>query len=130
MERARTKLTPEQKIARVREATAAWNRGDIDAFVELFAEDGVFHSQLRKADFRGRAEIRAEVAKQIQELGIKQETHDILANDEHVVALEEFVWQQKGQISRTRVVSVAHMNDQGEVTELWAMYNPEEGPRA
>src|SRR5439155_1239965 len=64
-----TKVTTEQKRARLRKSYDLSARGDYEGSVqEGWADNGVFHSQMRGREFRGKAAITDEVKKQNQEV--------------------------------------------------------------
>lgn len=114
---ARTKLSNEQKIAMAREAYARINRGDFSG--QGWADNAVWHS-LAFGDIRGKEQILATLRKVGEQVdSLTQEPHDILANDEHVVALLTLKASKKGKTFEQRVVQVAHINEDGKVQELW-----------
>jgi ketosteroid isomerase-like protein len=120
----KTKLTIEERIARIRETFEAMARDDLDKELEGYTEDAVFHSQLRGSDFRGKAAIRTEALKQSDEIKSKMEVHDVCASSDHVVALFEEIPQagEKPVSSTGQLIYVAHVNDEAKITELWAIY--------
>jgi hypothetical protein len=123
MAEAGTKLTNEQKRARIRKTYDLSARGDYEASIqEGWADDGVFHSQMRGREFRGKAAILDEVRKQNQEVKTTWHLHDVLVSDDHGVALLEA--EQSGR--RRRIVHVLHLNDAGKIKESWAIFNPTE----
>jgi len=118
-----TKLTNEQKRAKIRKSYDLSARGDFEgSYREGWADDGVFHSQRRGRDFRGKAAILEEVRKQNQEVKTIWHTHDILVSDDHGVALLEA--EQEG--TRRRIVHILHLDDAGRIKEAWAVFNPNE----
>jgi hypothetical protein len=118
-----TKLTSEQKRARLRNSYDLSARGDFEGSVqEGWADNGVFHSQMRDREFRGKAAILDEVKKQNQEVKTTWHVHDVLVSDDHGVALLEA--EQQGR-SR-RIVHVLHLDDAGRIKEAWAVFNPTE----
>jgi len=123
MAEARTKLTNEQKRARIRKSYDLSTRGDYEGSVrEGWADDGVFHSQMRGREFRGKAAILAEVRKQNQEVKTTWHVHDVLVSDDHGVALLEA--EQEGR--RRQIVHVLHLDDAGKIKESWAVFSPTE----
>jgi hypothetical protein len=123
MAEAGTKLTNEQKRARIRKTYDLSARGDYEASIqEGWADDGVFHSQMRGREFRGKAAILDEVRKQNQEVKTTWHLHDVLVSDDHGVALLEA--EQSGR--RRQIVHVLHLNDAGKIKESWAIFNPTE----
>ena len=116
-----TKLTNEQKRARIRKSYDLSARGDYERSVqEGYADDGVFHSQIRGREFRGKAAILDEVVKQNREVKTTWHVHDILVSDDHGVALLEA--EQEGR--RARVVHILHLDEAGKIKEAWAVFNP------
>ena len=123
MAEAGTKLTNEQKRARIRKTYDLSARGDYEGSIqEGWADDGVFHSQMRGREFRGEAAILDEVRKQNQEVKTTWHLHDVLVSDDHGVALLEA--EQEGQ--RRRIVHILHLDDAGRIKESWAVFNPTE----
>ncbi|HYS02068.1 MAG TPA: nuclear transport factor 2 family protein [Candidatus Eisenbacteria bacterium] len=123
MAEAGTKLTNEQKRARIRKTYDLSARGDYEGSIqEGWADDGVFHSQMRGREFRGKAAILDEVRKQNQEVKTTWHLHDVLVSDDHGVALLEA--EQEGQ--RRRIVHILHLDDAGRIKESWAVFNPTE----
>ncbi|TMD04544.1 MAG: nuclear transport factor 2 family protein [Chloroflexi bacterium] len=123
MAEAGTKVTNEQKRARIRKSYDLSARGDYEGSVqEGWADDGVFHSQMRGREFRGKAAILDEVRKQNQEVKTTWHLHDVLVSDDHGVALLEA--EQEGR--RRRIVHILHLDDAGRIKESWAVFNPTE----
>ena len=123
MAEAGTKLTNEQKRARLRKSYDLSARGDYEGSVqEGWADDGVFHSQMRGREFRGKAAILDEVRKQNQEVKTTWHLHDVLVSDDHGVALLEA--EQEGR--RRRIGHILHLDDAGRIKEAWAVFNPTE----
>jgi hypothetical protein len=123
MAEAGTKLTNEQKRARIRKTYDLSARGDYEGSIqEGWADDGVFHSQMRGREFRGKAAILDEVRKQNQEVKTTWHLHDVLVSDDHGVALLEA--EQEGR--RRQIVHVLHLDDAGKIKESWAIFNPTE----
>ena len=116
-----TKLTNEQKRARVRKSYDLSARGDYERSVqEGYADDGVFHSQMRGREFRGKAAILDEVRKQNQEVKTTWHVHDVLVSDDHGVALLEAEQEDR----RRRIVHILHLDDSGKIKEAWAVFDP------
>jgi hypothetical protein len=123
MAEAGTKLTNEQKRARIRKTYDLSARGDYEGSIqEGWADDGVFHSQMRGREFRGKAAVLDEVRKQNQEVKTTWHLHDVLVSDDHGVALLEA--EQEGR--RRRIVHILHLDDAGKIKESWAVFNPTE----
>jgi ketosteroid isomerase-like protein len=123
METARTKLTVAEKIARLREGYVAFNRGDINAVLDLQAEGGVWHGRASTrygGDHKGKEAILQYLAQVPQDFEeFKLDVHDILANDEHAAVLVTSHSRRKGKSYQDNAVHVYHLNDEGKATELW-----------
>jgi ketosteroid isomerase-like protein len=107
----------------VRKGFEAFSRGDMDALRELFAPDIVWHSPGRSplaGDFKGIDEVLGNFAKTMELTGgtFKVEVHDVLANDEHAVALFRTSAERSGTQWSDNSVLVQHIQD-GKVTESW-----------
>ena len=120
---AGTKLTPQQKIEMARKAIDGISRGDVNP--ERFSRDAVMRGSLM-GEVRGRDAVVAALKKMptmFEEF--RQEPHAILADNDHVVALINLKVKSRGKTVEAQQVMVVHTNDQGQVTELWAMIEPE-----
>ena len=123
MAEAGTKLTPQQKIEMARKAIDGISRGDVNP--ERFSRDAVMRGSLL-GEVRGRDAVVAALKKMptmFEEF--RQEPHAILADNDHVVALINLKVKSGGQTIEAQQVLVVHSTDQGEVTELWSMIEPE-----
>ncbi len=102
----------------------AFASGDVATMNQLFAEDVVWHlpgnNQLSGVH-RGRDAVFAIFAKTTQLSGgtFKIELHDVLANDEHAVALTRATASREGKQYNSLDTDVYHMSG-GKVTEFWS----------
>jgi hypothetical protein len=107
----------------MRKAYDAFNSGDMDTLGELFADDIVFHTpgtSVISGDFNGKEAVFAQFG-QIAELTdntYQAELHDVLANDDHAVALHVSKGQREGKTYENPEVIVAHIRD-GKLAEVW-----------
>ena len=108
----------------VREAYAAFGRGDMDALrSQYWAEDIRWHvpgRSLLAGDYEGVAQV-LEVFGRLFELSggtFSAELRDVLANDEHAVALYTGRAERAGKHWEDNVVQVIHIRD-GKATEIW-----------
>jgi uncharacterized protein len=108
----------------MREGFEAFRRGDIDALQQqFFAEDIRWH-------FAGRSQIAGEyygVAQVVAWLGrifelsegtVSLEVHDLIANDDHAVALLTIRAEHAGRQLVQNCTQVFHVRD-GRATESW-----------
>ena len=120
---AGTKLTPQQKIEMARKALEDGNRGNVNP--EGFAPNAVMRGSL-VPEVRGRDAVVAALKKaptMVEEF--HQEAHAILADNDHVVALINRRVKARGKTVEAQQVLVVHINDQGQITEMWGMIEPE-----
>ncbi len=123
MEGTRTKLTPGQKIAKVRQGYAAFDKGDIQAVLDQFTDDAVWHgrgSTRYGGDHKGKQAILtylAQIPRDFEEF--KLDIHDVLANNEHLALLVTSRSRRKGRTYEDKGVHVMHVNDEGKTTEIW-----------
>jgi ketosteroid isomerase-like protein len=100
-------------------------RGDRDAMAAAFSDDVVWHAP-GTSRFSGRFEGKAAVMDRMAKLGdagfqTRFDVHDVVANDEHVIALVHLhVEDAGGRRYDQPQVQVMHVRD-GLVVEYWAM---------
>ena len=108
----------------VREAFAAFGRGDLDALRDqFFAADVCFHFPGRGAlagHHQGAGQVLAMFGRAFELTGgtLRLEVHDVVANDEHAVALFTAYGERSGRRLEDRIVEVIHVRD-GKATEIW-----------
>lgn len=95
----------------VRSAYEALNLYDLDVFLSAFAEDAVMHGA--DGEVTGRDAIRTVVEELIalSNRTLRIEVHDVVANDDHTVALQITTAQLGDRHLRDRVVYVFHIED-------------------
>jgi uncharacterized protein len=108
----------------VREGYAAFARGDIEALGSRFFAGGIrWHFPGRSpfgGDYEGVAEVLGWLGRTFEASGgtISIELHDVIGNDEHVVALTTVRAQREGRSIQDHTAQVFHVRD-GKVTEVW-----------
>ncbi len=114
-----------------RRGYTAFQTGDLDTVRELFASDIKWHTP-GSGKFSGtRSGVDDTIAmflQQFEESGgtFKVEVHDILANDEHAVALGTASAEKDGRSIRDNYTHVVHISG-GKLTESWIF---DEDPQA
>jgi ketosteroid isomerase-like protein len=109
---------------RIREGYAAFTSGDFDHIRnEFFDPDIQWHVEGRSqiaGDYRGHDEVFGFFAKLIElSAGTLQlEIHEVLANDEHGIAMIVNRAEREGRSYEDKAVHSFHMRD-GKVTEFW-----------
>jgi len=107
----------------LRRGYEAFGAGDMDTLNELFADDIVWHVGGRSplaGDYEGKDAVFAFFAKTMEMTGgtFRIEVHDILANDDHGVAMVVARGEREGKTLEDRGVQVLHVRD-GMATESW-----------
>ncbi len=104
-------------VALARELEEAMSRGDMEALERLIADDVIWHEIGRSEPRRGKQALREATADADYE--IKTETHDIVASDDHVVALVNATATRGGRTLKYRTAEIHHIRD-GRLVERWA----------
>jgi len=107
----------------LRRGYEAFSSGDMQTLGELFADDIVWHVGGRNqlsSDYRGTQEVFNLFGSFAQLTGgtLRIELHDVLANDEHAVALQKVTGEREGRTVDDNGVGVYHVRE-GKVTEAW-----------
>ncbi len=108
----------------IRRGYQAFAKGDMAALAQIFAEDVVWHSPGRNpvsGIHKGREAVFAGFAKFFELSGgtLKLDTHAILADDEHAVALNRAMASRAGKMLDELGADVFHMRN-GKITEFWS----------
>src|SRR5262245_38310408 len=112
---------PNEDVAR--SATEALSKRDIEGFLSFHADDVVLHFPGRgplAGDYRGKDGLMQLFQKQMEMLDAPPEidTHDVLANDDHAVILNNVKAARGGQMLEQQQVVVSQIRD-GKMTEVW-----------
>jgi hypothetical protein len=104
----------------IREGLAALNRGDIPAMVDMLADDVEWHEIGRADPIRGKAALAALYGgAAVPDSEISAELHDVVANDDHAIALVQATARRGGRTLTYRTAEIFHVRD-GKVTARWA----------
>lgn len=123
-------MTEHENAAVARRAYDAFLGGDMATLAGLLAGDVVWHvAGLGKlnGDYRGHEAVFGFFTRLVEETGgtFTLEVHDILANDEHTVALVTQRGSRGGRSSAEQAVHVMHLHG-GQIQEFWgATTDPE-----
>ena len=101
-----------------RKALEAFSAGDTDAVLPLMAEDIVWHYIAGDEPFRGRDEV-LEAMQAFEGVEFDLDIHDVVAGDDHTVALVQATVRAGGEEFTYRTAEILHIDD-GQVTERWA----------
>jgi ketosteroid isomerase-like protein len=104
----------------LRRALEALDSGDMQAGMDLLADDVEWHEIGRAEPIRGKAAM-AERYTSGEGAGwdITGDLHDVVANDEHVVGLVNATARKDGQEFHYRTAEIVHVKD-GKITARWA----------
>lgn len=124
----------DENVDRMRRGYEAFGKGDLDALRELFSPDIVWHSGGNNpltGDYKGIDEVFGLFGKLFEMTGgdMQQEVHDLLANDEHGVAITHIkASRPDGRTMDMNQIAVFHQDAQNRVTEAWIL--PEDAQAA
>jgi ketosteroid isomerase-like protein len=111
-------------VGLLRKGYEAFAKGDIATLREMLSENVVWHiagSSAVSGEHRGREAVFAMFAKLAELSGgtMRIELHDVLANDEHAVALFRETASRQGKQLDQLEVAVYHISN-GKATEAWS----------
>ncbi|MDT9688857.1 nuclear transport factor 2 family protein [Streptomyces sp. P9(2023)] len=118
-------MTDHPHIAVFHRTFAAFSAGDMDALAEVFHPDVVWHvggRNLLAGDHQGREDTFALFGREFQLTGgtYRPQLHDVLANDDHAVALLHVKASREGKDLDMDYALVLHMRD-SRITEGWVL---------
>jgi ketosteroid isomerase-like protein len=108
----------------VREGYAAFGRGDVEALQsQFFAPDIRWHFPGQSpfaGHYSGLAEVLGWLGRSAEVSGgtLRTELHDVIGNDDHVVALVNVRAEREGKTLNDNSVQVFHIRD-GKAAEVW-----------
>jgi ketosteroid isomerase-like protein len=103
----------------IRNALASMDAGDISGIAEAVADDVVWHEIGNPEPVRGRAAMAARFGGGEVDFTITASTHDVLANDEHAIALVNATGTRGGRTLEYRTAEIFHVRG-GKIVERWA----------
>jgi uncharacterized protein len=117
-------VTEHSNVELTRRGYEAFAKGDLAALSELLAGNVIWHVQgvgPLSGTYNGRDETFGFFGRLAEETGgtFRLDVHDVLANDEHAVALCTLSASRGNKSIEVPVANVSHMRD-GKVTEFWA----------
>ena len=119
-------MTDHPNLELFRRTYAAFTAGDFDALADVFDERTVWHNPGQNplsGDFAGRDAAFASFAQEFEMSGgtYAPTVHDVLANDEHIVALMHATAQREGKTLDMDYTLVFHVAD-GKIVEGWDLW--------
>jgi uncharacterized protein len=117
-------VTEHSNVELTRRGYEAFAKGDLAALSELLVGNVIWHVQgvgPLSGTYNGRDETFGFFGRLAEETGgtFRLDVHDVLANDEHAVALCTLSASRGNKSIEVPVANVSHMRD-GKVTEFWA----------
>jgi ketosteroid isomerase-like protein len=109
----------------VRRGFDAFATGDVDTLRQLFDQDAIWHVPGRSplsGDHRGLDAILGFLARTMELTGgtFRADVHDVVANNEHAVALYVTRGEYEGRTLESRDVLVSHIRN-GKLAEAWLL---------
>ena len=102
-----------------RETLEGMSTDDLSGMMELIADDVVWHEIGAAEPIRGKEALMARWAGLSDGGSISTEVHDVVANDEHTIALVTATATMGDGSLTYRTAEIMHIRD-GKVTERWA----------
>ncbi len=103
----------------LRQGLEAFNQGEIQAFADVIADDVVWH-QIGAETMNGKQAMADSLPGGEPDWQISADVHDVVANDEHAIALVNATATRKdGRTLEYRTAEIMHFRD-GQVSERWA----------
>ena len=104
--------------ARYRAAAQAMDEGRFDEVMDGVADDVVWWEIGSDQPLKGKQALMDSMGA-MSEYDIKTDLHDVVANDEHVIALMNVTATKDGKPFKYRTAEIHHVKD-GKITERWA----------
>ena len=105
-----------------RKVIDALNSGDNQAMADAIADDVEWYEIGRTEPIRGKTALAERFMSSQPDFTITGKLHDVVANDEHTIALVETTVQRGGDSLTYRTAEIMHVRD-GKITARWAFSN-------
>jgi ketosteroid isomerase-like protein len=112
----------------VREALNAFNQGDFEQFAAMMADDINWYEVGASEPVRGKEAVFSSMGSGGQDFEIEAEVHDVVANDDHTLALINATGKRGEQTLHYQTVEILHFRD-GKVTDRWSFANDTQAVR-
>jgi hypothetical protein len=117
---ATLKRTSDASVKLIRDSLDALNRGDNQAMADMLTDDVEWHEIGRVEPIVGKEALGARyMAADAPAYEIHGELHDVLANDDHAIALVTATAQMGGRTLTYRTAEIFHIRD-GKISARWA----------
>jgi ketosteroid isomerase-like protein len=105
--------------ALIRSALESLSSGDMEGIADALSDDVVWHEIGSAEPVRGKAALAARMDDGGADFTITASMHDVVANDEHAIALVNATATRGGRTFNYRTAEIFHVRD-GKVVERWA----------
>lgn len=106
-----------------RKAYRAFEEGDVQAVMDSLADDIVWHVPGKSSiagTYKGKQQVMELFGKYMSLYDSQQtELHDLLANDQHTIAVLNVKLTRGGKTLEERAVDIIHPDSEGRVKEFW-----------
>ncbi len=110
-----------QHAATYRAAIEAFNQGDVAGMQEAMADDIEWWEIGASEPIRGKEALMTAMQSDMGKWEITAELHDVVANDEHLIALiAAKATRGDGKVLNYRTAEIHHVNADGRITHRWA----------
>jgi len=96
---------------KAREGLDALNSGDMQAMSDFLDDDVVWHEIGRPEPVRGKAALAAEAQQATGDYTITGKLHDVVANDDHTIALVDATATRGGKTLNYRTAEIMHIRN-------------------
>jgi ketosteroid isomerase-like protein len=105
--------------AMFRKVMESFKDGDFQVFMDWIADDVEWWQIGSPEPIRGKEALAVNGQEQMGKWSIKAELHDVVANDDHLIALSDNTATRDGKELRYRTAEIHHIRD-GKVTHRWS----------
>jgi ketosteroid isomerase-like protein len=106
--------------ALIRQSQEALGAGDLQRMSDMLADDVEWHEIGRSEAIHGKQALAERYGGDTPpDFTITGQIHDVVANDDHAVALVEATAERAGRTFKYRTAEIFHVRD-GKITERWA----------
>ncbi len=112
-------MSDHPNAARYRQIAAAMDAGDMAALAEGMADDIVWWEIGASEPVRGKQALM-ERMQALGDYNISGDLHDVVANDDHLIALLNVTATKADETLNYRTAEIYHVNADGLVTQRWA----------
>lgn len=112
-------MSEHPNAVRYREVAAAMEAGDLARLTDYIADDVVWWQIGSDEPVRGKEAVVATM-QEMQDVDLSVRLHDVLANDEHLIALVNATARRGDDVFEYRTAEIHHVDADGRLTERWA----------